>query len=139
MMRFFLANPPVSISRPVGFRVAECEAEVDSRLRRRLDLGDDVIAVERHDRLARADLHVLANRSAELDQLVVQRPEVLFSHVHGVDVARSEFQVRLRIDGVHAFAERHLGDPPGGVGAEAVLVLEPGAALFLRFRPDCLA
>ena len=42
-------------------RITERQTKVDSRLRRRLDLSEHVIAIERHDRLARTSFRILTH------------------------------------------------------------------------------
>src|SRR3989442_11385922 len=45
-------------------RVAQGEAKIDARLGRRFDLREDMVAIERHDRLARTRFHILADTQA---------------------------------------------------------------------------
>jgi len=51
--------------------------------------------------------------------------------------ARQALAIGL-INRVAAFAERHLGDPPGRVRAEAVLRLQPGPPLLVRLQAGLL-
>src|SRR5436190_2056095 len=51
---------------PLRLHVSESEAHVDAAVRRRVDLREDVLPVERDDGLARARLRVLAHRKPEL-------------------------------------------------------------------------
>src|SRR6266849_271100 len=55
------------------------EAEIDSRIGRRLDLREDMFAIQRHDRPARAGFHVTANRFAQPQQFVKNRPPAFLS------------------------------------------------------------
>src|SRR5947209_15823928 len=58
-----LLGKPAGVDEPLGcfLCVAQRQTEVDSRLGRRFDLREDVVALERHDRLARAGLRLLAS------------------------------------------------------------------------------
>ena len=65
-MRSFFAKPPVSISRPCGFHIAEREAHIDPGLSGGFDLREDVIAIERHDSLARTGFRFFTDLQSEL-------------------------------------------------------------------------
>src|SRR5262249_31303817 len=58
--------------------------------------------------------------------------------VHGVHVAGGRLEVRLRVQVILAATGGLLDDPPGRVGADAVLRLEPVAALSVGLRPGLL-
>ena len=62
------------IDDPLGqfaFVVGGAQPEIDALAGGRLDLGEDVPAIQRNNRFARARLHVFAERFAELQQLIV--------------------------------------------------------------------
>src|SRR3954447_114512 len=78
--------------------VAERETEVDAGACRRLDLGDDVMAIDRDDRLARRDLDVIAEGAGEVVERVVERTKRRFRAAeHRLDVLVSLFEIELRI------------------------------------------
>lgn len=51
------------------------EAQVDTARGRRLDLGEDMLAIDWNNRLARADLHVRAQPAGHLEDRLKDRPD----------------------------------------------------------------
>ncbi len=69
-----LLGEAARVDEPLGrFRVGERESQIDSGPRRGHDLREDMLAVERHDRLAGASLDVGAEGEAEIEERLVNR------------------------------------------------------------------
>src|ERR1041384_7899245 len=71
-----------------------------------------MIAIERHNRLARAGLRVFADRQSQLQQRFIQRAQMLlFAGEHFIDVTLRGLQIRVRIAHLFAWwlAERSVG------------------------------
>src|SRR6266498_394510 len=93
-----LLGKPAGVDEPLwcSLCIAQCKTEVDARLGRWLDLGEDMIAIERYDRLARARLCLLANAQTQLQQCVVDWPQMfLLSCEHLLDILLSSLQVSV--------------------------------------------
>src|SRR6185295_7059087 len=78
--------------------VLEREAEVETGPRRRLELGEHVGPVERHERLARARPDVASEPQPGVQELLVDRPQPgLAAREHRFDVAQGGREVRIWI------------------------------------------
>jgi len=60
---------------PFRRRVFQRQAEVDAGSRRRFDLGDDVLAIDGDDGFAGRDADVVADRSGQFVESIVERAE----------------------------------------------------------------
>ena len=122
---FFFSSPPNGTP-------CEREGQFDPRPRRGLQLGEDAIAIEGDDGLARADLHVAARAcgprsrtASKMGRRVALGPAYCSStYLLGL----LEIDLGVAVPGV--LVRGVIDDVPGGVGAEAVFVLEEGDALL---------
>src|SRR5262245_39224517 len=106
-----------------SFVVRQCKAKINTRIRRRLDLRENVLAIERHNRLARADFYVVAHRSPQPQQLIKDWTQLSFrSCILALDILRRRLEVSFRRV-VFALALGALRDPPRAVRAQFVLGL----------------
>jgi hypothetical protein len=117
------------IDQPFGqlfLRTFEGQAEIDSRAGGRLDLCDNVIAIERHDRSAWADFDVFAHGADEVDERIMNRPQRGFCVlIHDFDVTAGRLQVGTPVGRLTVFALGGFRDEAGRRSAEAVFALQP--------------
>src|SRR5215470_13152886 len=91
-----------------------------------------MVAIQRHDRLARAGFHVISDTEAKRQQAIVKRPQPCFaSRVHILDIPLCGLQVLFGVSVFASLAARALGYPPGIIRAQVVLLLEPLATILL--------
>ena len=108
------------------FSVAQGETKIDARARGRFDLSEDVVPIERDNGLTWAGLRLFADLKAQLQQGVIDRPQLRFrTGEHFFDVAFGGFEIVIRITDLGSFALSAFGQPPGRVRAQAILGLEP--------------
>lgn len=101
-----------------GFRITKRKAQIDACLRCRPDLSEDMIAIERHDGFRRAGLDVPTKAEAQLEQAVLNRPQLrLRTLVLSLDQCLGVVFLKL--------AEGGNRDHLGKVGADAVVLLYP--------------
>src|SRR5438874_11777624 len=115
--------------------IAQRQTKIDARLRRRFDLRENMVAIQRHNRLAWTCLGVLAHRDPKLQQRIVKRSQVfLLSRKHFIDVLLGSFQVRVWIADFFAFADGSFSQPPRRVRAQLMLFLQPITTRGFRRR-----
>src|SRR5216683_1709786 len=94
-----------------------------------------MFAIQRHNRPARAGLHVTANRFAQRQQFVKNRPQLLFrTCVLVLNVLTGGLQIRLRRV-LPALSLRAFRNPRCLVRSQFVLGLQPFAPGLLVLRP----
>src|SRR5208337_3091533 len=76
-----------------GLHITQGKAQVDTARGRRLDFGEDMLAIDWNDRLARADFHVRAQPAGHLEDLLKDRPDpgsLAFEHCLHIAFGRFE-------------------------------------------------
>src|SRR2546426_7783469 len=93
--------------------VTQSESKVDARLSGWLDLSKDMIAVKRHDRLARTGLNVVAHARSEFQQRTVNWTQVfLLARKHVLDILFRCLQISVCVAELFTFANRPFSQPP---------------------------
>src|SRR5438105_3836301 len=106
--------------------IAQRQTKIDARLRRRFDLRENMVAIQRHNRLARTGFGVLAHRDPKLQQRIVKRSQVfLLSRKHFLDVLLSSFEISIRIADFFAFTDGSFSQPPRRIRSQLMLFLQP--------------
>jgi hypothetical protein len=115
------------------------EAEIDAGDGRGLDLGEDVLAVERDHGFAGAGFDVGAKRFAENEKFVVDGAESgFFFGILLFDVLYGGGKIFFGSIFFIALAFGALGDPPGGVAAELCLDLSQARRAWYSLGPSFL-
>jgi len=107
----------------------EAETEIDAFVGGRLELREDVFAVERNDGFAGARFDIRTERFAECKKFIEERAETGFlTSVLVLDIFDGGGQVLLWRVLFPALSIGAFRDPPGGVSAKVMFRFKPSAA-----------
>src|SRR5271157_1700374 len=99
-----------------GLHVTQGKAQVDTARGRRPDFGEDMLAIDWNDRLARADFHVRTQPAGHLEDLLKDWPDAgSLAFEHCLHIAFGRLEIGFRVTILHPLSLGTLCDPPRGI------------------------